>query len=130
MGAKWEQTILAMSELSQKISLSCTQIETLNASTDNIGHILDVIKGISQQTHCSRSTPRSRPPVLGRLAVGLPWSPMKYATWLTVPRVGRRNPQNDYFAASGFAGGGDHHERQPDLQRRERRRRQPRPASA
>ncbi|MBW4976597.1 hypothetical protein KZZ08_23640, partial [Roseovarius mucosus] len=28
-----EKTILAMSELSQKISLSCTQIETLNAST-------------------------------------------------------------------------------------------------
>ncbi|NWE15220.1 methyl-accepting chemotaxis protein [Pseudomonas yamanorum] len=46
-----EKTILAMSELSQKISLSCTQIETLNASTDNIGHILDVIKGISQQTN-------------------------------------------------------------------------------
>jgi len=46
-----EQTILAMAQLSQKISLSCTQIETLNASTDNIGHILDVIKGISQQTN-------------------------------------------------------------------------------
>ena len=46
-----EKTILAMTELSQKISLSCTQIETLNASTDNIGHILDVIKGISQQTN-------------------------------------------------------------------------------
>ncbi|MFC6336705.1 HAMP domain-containing protein [Pseudomonas sp. CCM 7891] len=46
-----EQTILAMSQLSQKISLSCTQIETLNTSTDNIGHILDVIKGISQQTN-------------------------------------------------------------------------------
>ena len=46
-----EQTIEAMTELSQKISLSCEQIETLNASTDNIGHILDVIKGISQQTN-------------------------------------------------------------------------------
>ncbi|QXI28693.1 methyl-accepting chemotaxis protein [Pseudomonas vanderleydeniana] len=46
-----ERTIQAMTELSQKISLSCTQIETLNASTDNIGHILDVIKGISQQTN-------------------------------------------------------------------------------
>ncbi|MCU1726431.1 methyl-accepting chemotaxis protein [Pseudomonas sp. 7P_10.2_Bac1] len=46
-----EQTILAMTELSQKISVSCAQIETLNASTDNIGHILDVIKGISQQTN-------------------------------------------------------------------------------
>ncbi|MCF3193187.1 methyl-accepting chemotaxis protein [Pseudomonas bubulae] len=46
-----EQTIQAMTELSQKISLSCAQIETLNASTDNIGHILDVIKGISQQTN-------------------------------------------------------------------------------
>ena len=46
-----EQTIQAMTELSQKISVSCAQIETLNASTDNIGHILDVIKGISQQTN-------------------------------------------------------------------------------
>lgn len=46
-----ERTIQAMTELSQKISLSCAQIETLNASTDNIGHILDVIKGISQQTN-------------------------------------------------------------------------------
>ncbi|WP_458128973.1 methyl-accepting chemotaxis protein [Pseudomonas sp. Z2-11] len=46
-----EKTIQAMTALSQKISLSCTQIETLNASTDNIGHILDVIKGISQQTN-------------------------------------------------------------------------------
>ena len=45
-----EQTIQAMTELSRKISVSCEQIETLNASTDNIGHILDVIKGISQQT--------------------------------------------------------------------------------
>ena len=46
-----EKTIQAMSELSTKISASCTQIEQLNASTDNIGHILDVIKGISQQTN-------------------------------------------------------------------------------
>ncbi|POD24183.1 chemotaxis protein [Pseudomonas avellanae] len=46
-----EKTINAMSELSTKISDSCTQIEQLNASTDNIGHILDVIKGISQQTN-------------------------------------------------------------------------------
>ncbi|MCV4261899.1 methyl-accepting chemotaxis protein [Pseudomonas capsici] len=46
-----EKTISAMSELSSKISDSCSRIETLNASTDNIGHILDVIKGISQQTN-------------------------------------------------------------------------------
>ncbi|MEG5266889.1 methyl-accepting chemotaxis protein [Pseudomonas sp. JDS28PS106] len=46
-----EKTIQSMSELSTKISASCTQIEQLNASTDNIGHILDVIKGISQQTN-------------------------------------------------------------------------------
>ena len=46
-----ELTIQAMTELSRKISVSCEQIETLNASTDNIGHILDVIKGISQQTN-------------------------------------------------------------------------------
>ncbi len=46
-----EQTIRSMSELSSKISGSCVQIEKLNASTDNIGHILDVIKGISQQTN-------------------------------------------------------------------------------
>ncbi|MBF8758374.1 methyl-accepting chemotaxis protein, partial [Pseudomonas guariconensis] len=43
--------INAMTALSQKISESCEQIETLNASTDEIGKILDVIKGISQQTN-------------------------------------------------------------------------------
>jgi len=46
-----EETISAMTSLSQKISESCAQIETLNASTDDIGQILDVIKGISQQTN-------------------------------------------------------------------------------
>ncbi|MFH7391391.1 methyl-accepting chemotaxis protein, partial [Pseudomonas syringae group genomosp. 7] len=45
------KTINAMSTLSAKISDSSTQIEQLKASTDNIGHILDVIKGISQQTN-------------------------------------------------------------------------------
>uniref|UniRef100_UPI0035A65DE5 methyl-accepting chemotaxis protein n=1 Tax=Pseudomonas fluorescens TaxID=294 RepID=UPI0035A65DE5 len=46
-----EQTIASMAALSQKISESCQQIETLNTSTDDIGQILDVIKGISQQTN-------------------------------------------------------------------------------
>ena len=46
-----DQAIQAMAQLSEKISLSRTQIETLNASTDDIGKILDVIKGISQQTN-------------------------------------------------------------------------------
>ena len=46
-----DDAINAMAALSQKISASCEQIETLNASTDEIGKILDVIKGISQQTN-------------------------------------------------------------------------------
>ncbi|MDO7904397.1 methyl-accepting chemotaxis protein [Pseudomonas sp. K13] len=46
-----DDAISAMTALSQKISESCQQIETLNASTDEIGKILDVIKGISQQTN-------------------------------------------------------------------------------
>ncbi|PVZ15352.1 MULTISPECIES: methyl-accepting chemotaxis protein [unclassified Pseudomonas] len=46
-----EQTLQAMTSLSAKISDSCIHIEKLNASTDNIGQILDVIKGISQQTN-------------------------------------------------------------------------------
>ncbi|MDD0973987.1 methyl-accepting chemotaxis protein [Pseudomonas sp. TNT2022 ID681] len=46
-----QETISAMTALSQKISESCQQIETLNTSTDDIGQILDVIKGISQQTN-------------------------------------------------------------------------------
>ncbi|HAL69026.1 MAG TPA: chemotaxis protein, partial [Pseudomonas sp.] len=46
-----EEAISAMTSLSQRISESCAQIETLNASTDEIGKILDVIKGISQQTN-------------------------------------------------------------------------------
>jgi methyl-accepting chemotaxis protein len=46
-----EQTITAMNELSQKISGSCTNIEVLNNKTVDIGQILEVIKGISQQTN-------------------------------------------------------------------------------
>ncbi|MDR6713454.1 methyl-accepting chemotaxis protein [Pseudomonas hunanensis] len=46
-----DDAINAMTALSQKISESCEQIEILNASTDDIGKILDVIKGISQQTN-------------------------------------------------------------------------------
>jgi methyl-accepting chemotaxis protein len=46
-----ERTIRAMSDLSANISGSRTQIETLNGRTANIGQILDVIKGISEQTN-------------------------------------------------------------------------------
>ncbi|TLX56735.1 chemotaxis protein [Stutzerimonas nosocomialis] len=46
-----EQNIQAMKQLSGKISESCTQIEALNSKTVNIGHILEVIKGISEQTN-------------------------------------------------------------------------------
>lgn len=46
-----EGTINAMSQLSEKISVSCENIETLNSKTVNIGQILEVIKSISQQTN-------------------------------------------------------------------------------
>ncbi|RWU26554.1 chemotaxis protein [Pseudomonas alkylphenolica] len=46
-----EQTIEVMNQLSSKISDSCDNIETLNANTVNIGQILEVISGISQQTN-------------------------------------------------------------------------------
>ncbi|MBO3277664.1 methyl-accepting chemotaxis protein [Pseudomonas sp. Milli4] len=46
-----EQTIAAMTQLSDKISASCTHIEALNGRTVNIGQILEVIKGISEQTN-------------------------------------------------------------------------------
>ncbi|MHA3820157.1 methyl-accepting chemotaxis protein [Pseudomonas sp. MAHUQ-55] len=46
-----ERTILAMNELSGKIRASCGNIETLNSKTVNIGQILEVIKGISEQTN-------------------------------------------------------------------------------
>ena len=46
-----EKTIVAMNELSSKISASCSNIETLNSKTVNIGQILEVIKSISQQTN-------------------------------------------------------------------------------
>jgi methyl-accepting chemotaxis protein len=45
------QTIKAMNLLSEKISESCVNIETLNNKTANIGQILEVISGISQQTN-------------------------------------------------------------------------------
>uniref|UniRef100_UPI0030DC10A7 methyl-accepting chemotaxis protein n=2 Tax=Pseudomonas sp. EL_65y_Pfl2_R95 TaxID=3088698 RepID=UPI0030DC10A7 len=46
-----ERTIAAMNDLSGKISASCSNIETLNSKTVNIGQILEVIKSISQQTN-------------------------------------------------------------------------------
>ena len=46
-----EQTITAMNDLSNKIRASCSNIETLNSKTVNIGQILEVIKGISEQTN-------------------------------------------------------------------------------
>ncbi|OOG14549.1 chemotaxis protein [Pseudomonas sp. C9] len=46
-----ERTIELMNELSGKISASCVNIEVLNGKTVNIGQILEVIKGISQQTN-------------------------------------------------------------------------------
>ena len=46
-----ERTIQVMNELSGKISASCVNIEVLNNKTVNIGQILEVIKGISQQTN-------------------------------------------------------------------------------
>ncbi|MGU0756744.1 methyl-accepting chemotaxis protein PctA [Pseudomonas aeruginosa] len=46
-----EQTLRAMNELSEKISASCANIEALNRRTVNIGQILEVIKGISEQTN-------------------------------------------------------------------------------
>ncbi|MBG6484821.1 methyl-accepting chemotaxis protein [Pseudomonas aeruginosa] len=46
-----EQPIRAMNELSEKISASCANIEALNSRTVNIGQILEVIKGISEQTN-------------------------------------------------------------------------------
>ena len=46
-----DKTITAMQQLSAKISDSCGNIETLNNNTVNIGQILEVITGISQQTN-------------------------------------------------------------------------------
>ncbi|WP_277052838.1 methyl-accepting chemotaxis protein [Zestomonas thermotolerans] len=46
-----QRTIAAMNELSAKISASCANIEALNSKTVNIGQILEVIKGISEQTN-------------------------------------------------------------------------------
>ncbi len=46
-----EQTISAMNLLSDKISSACANIESLNSRTVNIGQILEVIKGISEQTN-------------------------------------------------------------------------------
>jgi methyl-accepting chemotaxis protein len=46
-----QQTIKAMNELSEKISESCVNIESLNDKTVNIGQILEVITSISQQTN-------------------------------------------------------------------------------
>jgi methyl-accepting chemotaxis protein len=46
-----QQSIGAMNRLGSKISGACEKIEQLNLKTSNIGQILEVITGISQQTN-------------------------------------------------------------------------------
>ena len=46
-----EETIAAMTTLSATIDVSRQQIESVNASTEDISKILEVIKGISEQTN-------------------------------------------------------------------------------
>ena len=46
-----QQNIAAMRELSKKIEASSAEIEALEAKTEDIGHILEVIQGISEQTN-------------------------------------------------------------------------------
>ncbi|WP_371264045.1 methyl-accepting chemotaxis protein [Pseudomonas sp. ABFPK] len=46
-----EQTIHAMGALSDTIQSSCSAIESLNSRTGDIGQILAVIRGISEQTN-------------------------------------------------------------------------------
>jgi len=46
-----QKTIGAMTDLSGKIRSSCDTIEALNGKTANIGQILEVIRGISEQTN-------------------------------------------------------------------------------
>ncbi|WP_372490495.1 methyl-accepting chemotaxis protein [Pseudomonas sp. WHRI 8519] len=46
-----EQTIQAMGSLSEAIQASCNAIESLNSRTGDIGQILAVIRGISEQTN-------------------------------------------------------------------------------
>jgi methyl-accepting chemotaxis protein len=45
------QTLSAMETLSANISASCGRIDQLNQKTTSIGHILEVIQGISEQTN-------------------------------------------------------------------------------
>lgn len=44
-------TISSISELSTQVKISCNKISLLNNKTVDIGHILEVIKGISEQTN-------------------------------------------------------------------------------
>ncbi|MDR6678188.1 methyl-accepting chemotaxis protein [Pseudomonas oryzihabitans] len=46
-----DEAMTAMQALSAKIGTSCEHIEALNGKTANIGQILDVIRGISEQTN-------------------------------------------------------------------------------
>ncbi|WP_375379698.1 MULTISPECIES: methyl-accepting chemotaxis protein [Pseudomonas] len=46
-----DEALHAMQALSSKIGTSCEHIEALNGKTANIGQILEVIRGISEQTN-------------------------------------------------------------------------------
>ncbi len=50
-GASVQATIASIESLSEEVSLAVTSIQTLKADSERIGGVLDVIKGIAEQTN-------------------------------------------------------------------------------
>ena len=76
----------AVRDSSQSASLAMSALE---GKSSQIGSIVQRITEIAEQTTCSRSTPRSRPPARARTARASPSSPTRCAAWRRM-RAARR----------------------------------------
>ena len=75
------RTGAAIGQLAQDIQHAGDVIHQLEAHSNDITKVLDVIRGIAEQTNCWRSTQPSRRRVPASRAGASPWSPTRCAAW-------------------------------------------------
>ena len=79
-----ETQVGSIQRLAGEIDESVVVINQLASDSASISQVLDVIKGIAEQTNCWPSMPPSRRRVPASRAVGLPWWRTRCATWPSV----------------------------------------------
>ena len=83
-------TLADIEQLSTDMRQSVKTINQLEADSDAISQVLDVIKGLAEQTTCWPLTPLLKLPGLVSRGAASRWWPTRCAPWPTVPRPRRR----------------------------------------